>query len=171
MAKQTEDRNEAISQLWKQLDESRISMLSVRASDQHPQPMTHYADRESGLIWFITASDTDLAGAIGDQAEAQLVLMSPDQDYQASIYGQISCVDDEEKLDELWSPFAAAWFEEGRNDPKIRLMKMEPSEAAIWASESNSILVGLKIMRAGLSDDHSHPNVGVHHIVEFDKAA
>lgn len=171
MAKLTEKSDEAIGQLWKQLANSRIVMLSVPESGQHPQPMTHFADRENRAIWFITSADTDLAEAVGSGAQGQLTLATSKQDYQASVRGELTFVQDEAKLDELWSPFAAAWFEDGRDDASVRLLRFTPQEAAVWASEANAILVGLRLMRANLDQDHAPPKVGVHHVFNFDEAA
>ena len=168
MAKQTETIQDAIGQLWKQLAETRVVMLSVPESGQHPQPMSHFADQDGKAIWFITSADTDLAEAVGSGAQGQLTLATPQQDYHASVRGQMTFVQDEAKLDELWSPFAAAWFKDGREDESIRLLKFMPQEAAVWASEANAVLVGLRLIRARLSDDKSPPDVGVHHVVHFD---
>lgn len=171
MARQTETTEDAIGQLWAQLANARVVMLSVPESGQHPQPMTHFADRESKAIWFITSSETDLAEAVGAGARGQLTLATPKQDYQASVRGDLSFVQDAAKLDELWNPFAAAWFEEGRDDPNVRLLRFTPDEAAVWASEANAILVGLRLMRANLAAGETPPEVGVHHVFHFNEHA
>ncbi len=171
MARQTETAQDATGQLWKQLDRSRIVMLWAPDSGQHPQPMTHFADKDANAIWFITSADTDLAEAVGSGVQGQMTLATTKQDYHASIRGQMEFVRDDAKLDALWSPFAAAWFENGRDDPNIRLLRFTPQQAAVWASEANAILVGLRLMRANLIEDTPPPDVGVHHILNFEKTA
>jgi len=171
MAKQTQTTQDAIAQLFKQLGDTRVAMLSVPESGQHPQPMTYFADPDAHLIWFITSADIDLAEAVGAGAQGQLTLAAPKQDYQASVRGHVAFVDDSAKLDELWTPFAAAWFAQGRDDPSIRLLKFTPQSAAVWASEANAILVGLRLMRANLAEDAPPPDVGVHHVFHFDETS
>lgn len=171
MARQVETQEEAVAQLWTQLDRARTSMLWVPESGQHPQPMTHFARPDENAIWFITSADTDLAAAVASGAEGSMTLVSNSQDYHASLKGKMSLVRDEEKLDEFWSVAAAAWFEGGRDDPKVRLLKFEPDEAAIWASEGNLALVGLRLLRAGLSENEDSPAVGVHHVITLRDAA
>ena len=78
---------------------------------------------------------------------------------------------DDGKLDELWSVAAAAWFEKGREDPHIRLVRFMPDQAAIWASETSRVLVGLKMLRAGMTKGTSKPDVGVHRVIAFESAA
>lgn len=171
MARQVETDDGARAQFWDQLERSRVSMLWVEGSGQHPQPMTHFADADAGAIWFITSSETELAGAIGGGGTGRLTYQSDKGDYQASAVGRIEIVRDEDKLDELWSVAAAAWFTDGRDDPTVRLVRFTPDEAAIWASEASRVLVGLKILRAGMSEGSADPDVGVHRVVGFDRAA
>lgn len=171
MAEQTETRTTAINQLWSELDAARVGMLSVRGSDQHPQPMTLFAEQEAGVVWFITSADTDLSVAVGSGAEGQLTIVAKSQDYHASLQGQLEFSRDEKKLDELWSVPVAAWFEKGREDPTVRLLRFTPNEAAAWASDGNVILVGLKLLRAGLQDGEKAQDIGVHHVLNLKQAA
>lgn len=171
MAKKVETKADAKEQLWSQLESGRISMLSIPSTGQLPQPMTHFTDRDSGCIWFVTSSETDLAKSVQTMALGQLVFMAPSQDYQASISGRLEIVMDEEKLDALWNVAIAAWFEGGRDDPSVRLLRFTPDEAAVWASEGSKVLVGLKILRAGMTEGADEPDVGVHTVIDFNKAA
>lgn len=171
MATLTEGLDAARTQLWSQLDQARTGMLWLRDTDQHPQPMTHFADAENGALWFVTSADTDLVAALGHGAEAGFTVISPDQDYHASLRGSLVKYDSAEKLDALWNFAVAAWFEQGRDDPKVTLLKFSPREAAVWASEGNPVIVGLKMMRAAMTDGKSHPFVGTHHVLQLDLAA
>ncbi len=171
MANLTEGADAARTQMWSELKNTRTGMLWMRDTDQHPQPMTHFADPENGALWFITSADTDLVSAIGHGAEAGFTMVSPDQDYHASLCGSLVVYESEEKLDELWSLAAAAWFERGREDPKVTLLKLSPREAAVWATDGNPVIVGLKMMRAALTEGKSHPAVGTHHVLDLALAA
>ncbi|MGR3760260.1 pyridoxamine 5'-phosphate oxidase family protein [Roseobacteraceae bacterium NS-SX3] len=167
MARQTETAQEASQQLWRQLARARTTMLSVSDSGQHPQPMTHFADEEGGALWFIASADSDLVAAVGLGATGQLTLVSDSRDYHASLQGVLEISEDSAKLDEYWSVAAAAWFEAGRKDPKVTLLKFTPREAAVWASEGNPVLVGIKLLRAGLQEGGSPPDIGVHHVLQL----
>lgn len=171
MATQPETDRAAVKQLWDRLEEARTGLLSVPESGQHPQPMTHFADPLHGVIWFITSGDTDLVGAIGHGAEAQFTLQSQNGDYHASLKGSLVVYESEEVLDELWSLSAAAWFERGREDPKVTLLRFSPREAAVWATDRNAILVGLKMMRAALQEGRSEPDIGEHRVFPVAPAA
>ncbi|SDO75629.1 General stress protein 26 [Lutimaribacter pacificus] len=171
MAKQVETDTDAKQQLWKRLEGSRISMLGVTGAAQHSQPMTHFADREAGVLWYITSGETDLAAAVGGGADASVIFMAPEEDYQAAVTGRLETVTDADKLDALWNVAVAAWFAGGRDDPQVRLLRFTPDEASIWASQANRVLVGLKLLRAGTRDGAPEPDVGVHRVVSFGRAA
>ncbi|CAN0588148.1 unnamed protein product, partial [Ectocarpus sp. 12 AP-2014] len=66
---------------------------------------------------------------------------------------------------------AAAWFEEGRDDPKVTLVRFSPREASVWVSDKNAVVVGLKMMRAAMAEGESNPDVGDHHVLHLNLAA
>ncbi|CUH75646.1 pyridoxamine 5'-phosphate oxidase family protein [Tropicibacter naphthalenivorans] len=171
MANRPETDIEAEKQLWDQLSDTRTGMLWVQGSGQHPQPMTHFADPDSGALWFITASDTDLVAAMGEGAQAGFTLVSGSGDYHASMTGPLVPYNSDEKIDELWNFAVAAWFEKGRADETVQLIKFTPREASVWASQGNPVLVGLKMMRAAMTEGESHPDVGTHKVLHLSIAA
>ena len=152
------------------LGDVRAGMLGVEGSGQHMQPMTHFPDPDSGEVWFVTSLDSDLVRAVGLGAQAQYCLITPDQDGHACLRGPISQVESREKLDEIWSPALSAWFEGGKDDPDICLLRLTLNEAAVWASTSSAVVFAFEIARANLEADH-RPAVGEHRIVHFGKAA
>ncbi len=171
MAKLYENKGHATEQLWSQLENIDTGMLWIRGKDQHPQPMSHFTDAETGAVWFITSSDTDLFAALGTGQEAAFTVQSSGDDYHASLRGMLVPYDDPERLDAFWSLGVGAWFEDGRDDPKVRLLRFVPSEASVWATEKNSVVVGLKLVRAAMSGSGKTPDIGNHHVLDFKKAA
>lgn len=156
-------------QLFDQLDDVRAGMLGLEGSHQHMQPMTHFFDREPATLWFITASDTDLVKALSHGAAAHFCVQSPDQDFYACMTGGLEISQDEDKLDEIWSAVAAAWFEDGREDDKITLLKMPLRNASMWSSSGNPVAFGLQILKANLTEGTA--NLGAHNVVTFRSAA
>lgn len=161
-------RADARGTLFEKLDEQRVGMLGVVDSDQHMQPMTHYADPHTAEIWFITSTDTDLVRAVGLGARSHYCVMTPDQEFYTCLSGTLEQSEDREKLDELWSSVASAWFDEGRQDPKVTLLRLAAQEAAIWASTDSVAAFGFEIVRANLEADHK-PDVGEHLIIRLDR--
>ena len=51
---------------------------------------------------------------------------------------------DRDVIERLWNPFVAAWFE-GKDDPKLRLLRMDLGSAHVWLNE-NTMVAGVKLL-------------------------
>ena len=138
------DTRELESRFWKHLNDDRTVMLG--ANGIVPRPMTAIAEDDSAPIWFFTADDTDLGKALDGQSslQADASFASKDHEVFATITGTLVRDDDRTVIDRLWNPFIAAWFE-GKDDPKLRLLRMDTADAQVWLNE-NSMLAGVKML-------------------------
>jgi general stress protein 26 len=125
------DTRDLERKFWKAIDHDRTVMLGITGIA--PRPMTALAEDDQAPIWFFTAAGTDLAkglvGSLGKQATA--TISSKDHGLFATVSGKIVLDNDPAVIDRLWNPFIAAWFEGGKDDPKVRLLRMDPEEAAM----------------------------------------
>lgn len=137
--------HELEAKLWKALGKDRTVMLG--ATGVEPRPMTALAEDNRAPLWFFTASDTELAqsleGSRGHVATATFA--AKDHDLFATISGHVVIDNDRAAIDRLWNPFVAAWFEQGKDDPKLRLLRMDAADAHVWLNES-SLLAGVKLL-------------------------
>ncbi len=170
MADTKRTQDDATGQLFDELDRVRAGMLGVRGADDHMQPMSHFLDRDARTLYFITSSDTDLVKEIGTAADARFCLIGKDHDFHACLTGPLAVSNDKAKLDELWSSVAAAWFEGGRDDPRVTLLEMPIAEAAVWSSTGNPVSFAWEIARSNMNEEHT-PDVGVHKVIDFRRAA
>ena len=135
--------------LWKALKSDMTVMLALSDIDEgHSQPMTAQLDDESergGPLWFFTAKDTDLVGAMGERHRAVIHFASKGHELFAAVHGTLTPFNHRETIDRLWSKFVAAWFEGGKDDPKLRLLRFEPGNAQVWLNE-NSLFAGVKLL-------------------------
>ena len=138
------DAQELEARLWKHLGDDRTVMLGAKGIA--PRPMTAIAENDSAPLWFFTAGDTDLGKALDRQPslEAVATFAAKDHDVFASISGTLVADNDPAVIDRLWNPFIAAWFE-GKDDPKLRLLRMDTADAHVWLNE-NSLLAGMKLV-------------------------
>ncbi|MRX51861.1 general stress protein [Paracoccus sp. S-4012] len=120
---------------WTRLKGINAGMLGLR-SDQHFQPMSHQiTEDDDRALWFITAQGTHLAEAVsrGAQDAMHLVAEGSGKLY-ARLEGRLELSNDQAKLDEIWSQVSASWFEEGRDDPDVRLLKFTISSGEVWTT-------------------------------------
>jgi general stress protein 26 len=142
-----ETEAEIEEKFWKALKSDMTAMLGLTGRQGgHAQPMTaQLEDDGPGPIWFFTAKDVDLVRELGAGSPAMLHFASKGHDLFASVEGQLVPDNDRATIDRLWSPFAAAWYEEGKDDPKVQLIRFDPGEAQIWLNE-NSVFAGVKML-------------------------
>jgi general stress protein 26 len=141
---------EIAQKFWKSLKGDRVAMLSLaNVEEGHSQPMSAQLLEEhedsGGPIWFFTSKDTDLVRELGQAHRAQLHFSSKGHDLFASVHGELVPVSDRVTIDRLWNRFVAAWFEGGKEDPKLQLLRFDPDRAQVWLSE-NSALAGIRLL-------------------------
>ncbi len=153
-------RHEPIAQLFDILDDTHAVMTGLDQTGQSMQPMAPQVDEDRRGIWFYAKRDSDMGAAIAKQktSRARICAISPDHDYHAFISGAMSEEPDRSLIDKFWSPAVAAWFEHGKEDTNLILLRFDASEADIWASSGSAIRFAWEIAKANLTDNE--PDVG-----------
>lgn len=131
---------------WSALKSDRTMMLGLDGvEDGHARPMTAQVEGDRGPIWFFTARDNHLVQKlpVGDRAVATFA--SKDHDLFATLHGSISIDNDRTTIDRLWNRFVAAWYEGGKDDPKLVLLRFDAEKAEIWL-DASSIIAGIKML-------------------------
>lgn len=139
--------SEIEEKFWKALKSDMTLMLGLSGVEEgHAQPMTAQLDGDNrSSIWFFTAKDTDLVEAIGARHEAVAHFADKGHDLFATLQGDLVLDNDPAVIDRLWNRFVAAWFEGGKDDPKLQLIRFDPDRAQIWLNE-NSLFAGVKLL-------------------------
>ena len=135
------------AKFWKALKSDRTVMLSLVNSEHgRAQPMTALVENdERGPIWIFTSKETDLARTLGERSEAALHFASKGHEVWACVEGELVVDNDPAAIERLWNPWVAAWYENGKTDPKLLLLRFDPEEAQIWLNES-SVFAGIKVL-------------------------
>ncbi|SEL52445.1 General stress protein 26 [Pseudoxanthomonas sp. GM95] len=134
-------------QFWKALKSDRTVMLGLEGVDDgHTRPMTAMIEGDAGgPIWFFTATDNAMVQQLAQGHRAIAAFAAKDHALFASVRGSLHRDDDRAVIDRLWNPFIAAWYEGGKDDPKLALLRLDPEQAEIWLNGS-SLLAGLKLL-------------------------
>ncbi|MGB3407895.1 MAG: pyridoxamine 5'-phosphate oxidase family protein [Jannaschia sp.] len=129
---------------WASLDSDRTVFLATDGAA--PRPMTAIAEGESAPIWFFTAFDTDIGKVLKTGPKsATMTFASKGHDLWASASGQLILDNDKAVIDRLWNPFIAAWYEGGKDDPKLALARYDVREAQVW-EDGSSLIAGIKML-------------------------
>lgn len=135
--------SEIEEKFWSELKISPFVMLGVEGTrDGATQPMTanfEDQDRDVGIVWFFTAKDHDFTRAMGQSSRAIASFSSKGHDLFASLRGTLRIANDGLTIDRLWSPMVAEWYE-GKDDPKMALVRFDIEDAKIWKSDLQGFL-------------------------------
>ena len=151
---------EAETAFWDSLKKSNTGMLGLDQPGYHAQPMTAFREEETGMIWFFTRDETDLArdAAMPGGQSAMFHYMSKDQKVWACIHGQLTQVHDRERIDRYWNPVVAAWYPDGKDDPRLTLLRLDCEEAGVWVSEGGPVKYAIEVAKANMSK--TTPDIG-----------
>ena len=134
------------AKFWKALKSDRTMMLGLDGVDHgHARPMTAQFETDRGPIWFFTTKDNGLVQGLSEGDRAVATFAAKDHDLFATLHGRLSLDNDRATIDRLWNRFVAAWFEGGKDDPKLALLRLDAEHAEIWLDES-SFLAGIKML-------------------------
>jgi general stress protein 26 len=137
---------EITEKFWKALKSDMTLMLGVEgAAHDKAQPMTAQLLDGESYIWFFTTKDNQLVEEMRRNERAVATFASKGHDLFATIVGKLEEENSRERLDQLWNPFAAAWYEGGKDDPNLQLIRLDPTSAQIWLNE-NSAFAGIKAL-------------------------
>jgi general stress protein 26 len=134
-------------QFWKALKSDMTVMLGLDGvEDGHARPMTAQLEGDAGgPIWFFTTKDNALVQKLGRGNRAIATFASKGHDVFATIHGDVRVDNDRAVVERLWNRFVAAWYEHGKDDPKLALLRLDPEQAEIW-QDASSMFAGIKLM-------------------------
>lgn len=125
---------------WEALKDSPFMMLGVEGTrDGATQPMTAQFDEGQGPLWFFTARDHDVVAALGQSDQAIAAYASKGHDLYASVRGRLHAEEDPAVIDRFWNPVAAQWYE-GKDDPKLIMLRLEIDSVKVWLSDLGGFL-------------------------------
>jgi general stress protein 26 len=131
---------------WKALESDMTMMLGLDGvEDGHVRPMTAQFEGEKGPIWFFAGKDNVLVQKLGGGSRAIATFTSKGHDLFASVKGNLTLDNDRSVIDRLWNKYVAAWYEGGKDDPNLALVRLDAETAEIWESGS-SIIAGIKTL-------------------------
>lgn len=140
------DTNQKLEEkLWKALSSDRTVMLGLDGVEEgHLRPMTAIVEGHNGPIWFFTSKSNAVVENLSQSRRAIAAFSAKGHDLFASIHGNLTADDDRQVIERLWNPFIAAWYD-GKDDPKLALLRFDAENAEVWLSESG-LLTSIKMM-------------------------
>lgn len=163
-------KEQHIENINKVIEGVKYAMMTTITADEkhlHACPMTtNKNELENGKIWFIGDRKSETIKDLEKNPQVNLSYTSSDQKDFVSINGTAKLVNDKAKLDELWSPIYAAFYEKGKEDPNVQVICVECNGAQYWLS-GNTVVDMFKMVAAAAQEGKTAENLGENHAVTF----
>jgi general stress protein 26 len=162
----TDATKDELLQIGTLIDKARTALLTTVDADGRlvSRPMAVQEREFDGDLWFFTEDPSHKTAEVRANPEVNVALESGKG--WISISGTAEVVHDRARIDELWSTSAQAWFEQGRQDPAVALLKVTAHSAEFWTADEPRPVVLLKYAKAAVSG--GHPRVGESHTVDLE---
>jgi len=108
------------------------------------RPMSVQKVDDNGNFWFLSANDSQKNDELLSDPSVQLLFQGSSYSNFLNIYGKASVSQDKQKIKELWNPELKVWFTEGVDDPRISVIKVEPTEGYYWDNKHGQAIAFIK---------------------------
>ncbi len=140
------DAQELKAKFWKALGSDMTMMLGLDGvEDGHARPMTAQFEDDRSPIWFFTATDNQIVQSLSRGNRAIATFSSKGHDLFATVHGSLAVHNDRATIERLWNPHVAAWYDGGKDDPKLTLLRLDAERAEIWL-DASSVVAGIKML-------------------------
>jgi general stress protein 26 len=154
MSEENLKSQEAIEKLKKMVDSIDIGMVCSRPGKDgeiHAVPMSRQEVDEEGNIWYLFNAESETHANLSKNPHIT-ILFSDIKAYEfLSLDGHAEIFRDQERIDKYWNKFMEAWFEKGKEDPSIRVLKVITDEAYYWDNKSNKVVTFMKVAASAIS--------------------
>ncbi|HYI57304.1 MAG TPA: pyridoxamine 5'-phosphate oxidase family protein [Microlunatus sp.] len=118
------------------ISKARYAFVTTSASDGRllSRPLAVLKRDFDGDLYFFTMDPSSKTDQVAADSHVNASMQCGD-DY-LSIAGTATVTRDQAMIDELWNPHAEAWFEQGRDDPSVALLKVHADSAEYWTMDS-----------------------------------
>lgn len=154
MSTENLNNTEAIEKLQKMVDSIDIGMLSTfpkGTNYPHSIPMSRQEVDDHGNIWFLFSAESDTHQHLQQNKEVSITFADVSSYEFLSINGIGEVSQDAARIDKYWNDMIAAWFEKGKEDPNIRILKITPAEAHYWDNKTNKLVTFFKVAASAVT--------------------
>ena len=162
MSTENLSQKEAIKKLKDLSESARICMLctDLDTLPNSSRPMSLKETDEEGNLWFISSDQNHKNFDIKNDNRVQLYFMNNGSSEYLSIYGKAFIYKDQATIEEKWSAMANAWFEDGKEDPKVSIIRVTPTETYYWETKAGKFISLLNFATAAVTGNKTDNDDG-----------
>jgi len=148
-------KTESVNKLKKLAEDVGVCMFCTKL-DRQPipaRPMSVQEVDEHGNLWFLSHAKSHKNFEIAQDDKVQLFFSKMSNSHYLSVYGTASIFTNKSLVDEHWTPMAKPWFQEGKDDPDVTVIKVTPSDAYYWDTKDGQAVMLFKMAVRAMGAD------------------
>ncbi len=163
MSTENLNQTEAIKKLKEISEKASVCMFCTELTQipLNTRPMSLRETDMEGNLWFISSSDSNKNFEISEDNRVQLLFMNNSDSEYLSVFGKAYIYKDKSTIEDKWTNFASAWFEEGKDDPKVSIIRVTPEKTYYWDTKAGKLVSLLTFAAAAISGSKTDNSDGV----------
>lgn len=126
------DPEELKQKFWQALADSPFVFLERKEQPGEAVVMTAKLDKNAnGAVWFFTKRDNQLAR----MGPAVCTFAAKGHQIFARFEGVLTEETSRDRLEKEWDRITAAWYDQGKDDPNLLMLRMDLGGAEIWDTD------------------------------------
>jgi len=132
------------------IDDFPIAMITsvgdAGALVAQPFAMQQQHHAFDGELWFLISAEASLVGRVHADPRVNIALSA--RDSWVSIAGHAEVVEDRAKTETMWDASAEAWFPDGKDDARIRVLIVHADSAEYWDTPGGLVATALSFVKS-----------------------
>lgn len=145
---------EAVEKLKDMVDKIDMGMMGTYQEGSefiYAVPMSRQEVDEQGNIWYLLSSESETYHNLEKNKNVSILFSDTSNFNFLSLNGQAEISQDQARIDKYWNKMIEVWFEKGKEDPRIRVLKVVPSEAHYWDNKTNKLVTMFKVLSSAVT--------------------
>ena len=115
------------------------------------RPMSVQQVDDEGNFWYLSSKESHKNQEIARDPNVQLLFNTSAHSGFLTIFGKAEISYNQSKIDELWEPLLKTWFQGGKEDPDISVIKVTPQEGYYWDVKHNKLVAFAKMAASAVT--------------------
>jgi general stress protein 26 len=143
---QAGDAIEKLKELVKKANSCFFCTADGSGPSDGVRPMSVQQVDDEGNLWFLSATDSHKNKEITADHAVKLFFQGSAHSDFMYLSGKATITKNPAKIKELWEPVLKTWFTEGKDDPRISVIKVKPEEGYYWDTKHGNAVAAVKML-------------------------
>jgi len=148
--------------IWNLIKDVKVGMLVTKDEEgesMHARPMQLVQDAYDGTLYFYTSKNAAKIFEIREDRDVCLTFSEPKDQIYVSLSGNAQLSEDKALINRYWNSYIASWFEDGKEDDDLAILKVKINKGEHWNAKKNKMIQLFEIAKAQLMESET-PDLG-----------